>query len=470
MAYDDITIGSWVELGAKSFLLLKEDRFLGPKFCAFNEDMRLKGPDNEEILLYEHDPCCLRFRIPRGMWLETFGDNLSFSDERTEGANRYSFQSSFVPLEGQQSAVDSVLAQLRNGLSSGGILVARCGQGKTVLAVELALRLGVPTCVLVHKEFLMRQWEEAIGMLSSASVGRCQRDRCDSGADHPFVVATIQSLVSSKREYPESFYRSFGLLICDEVHRYGSELWKTAIGLFPAKYRLGLTARAERLDGYWPLIEAHMGPILYDMPPIGLVPQVYMIKTDTDIPEYIYDRPWLSAEARRGKLITSLSNHDGRNAIVVQSILRAFSGGRKTLVLSERRKHLDDLCRMALSSSAYQLAGIPVGEEGPLKVDDVGFYVGGTTQEKLDIAAKKDVIFGTYQMAKEGLNIVDLDTLIMATPQYSIQQSVGRILRPYDKARPFVIDFVDKNIDPLRGQAYGRRKQYVELQYEIIEL
>jgi superfamily II DNA or RNA helicase len=70
-------------------------------------------------------------------------------------------------------------------------------------------------------------------------------------------------------------------------------------------------------------------------------------------------------------------------------------------------------------------------------------------------------------MSKEGLNIPDLDTLIMATPQSSVQQTVGRILLSYEgKGQPVVLDFVDMNA-PLIGSGMHRRSQYKKLGYHI---
>ena len=64
-------------------------------------------------------------------------------------------------------------------------------------------------------------------------------------------------------------------------------------------------------------------------------------------------------------------------------------------------------------------------------------YIGGMKQEKLDIAEKADIIFSTYSMSSEALDISSLNTIILSTSRKNVEQSVGRILRnqkpPYDK-------------------------------------
>ena len=50
-------------------------------------------------------------------------------------------------------------------------------------------------------------------------------------------------------------------------------------------------------------------------------------------------------------------------------------------------------------------------------------------EEQLNEAANMKVIFGTYPMASEGLDIPSLNTLLLVTPKSNVVQSVGRILR-----------------------------------------
>ena len=59
-----------------------------------------------------------------------------------------------------------------------------------------------------------------------------------------------------------------------------------------------------------------------------------------------------------------------------------------------------------------------------------------------------DCIFATYQLAKEGLDVPNLNYVILATPEHdktTVIQSVGRVGRKADgKEYGTVIDFVDE--------------------------
>lgn len=70
----------------------------------------------------------------------------------------------------------------------------------------------------------------------------------------------------------------------------------------------------------------------------------------------------------------------------------------------------------------------------------------------------------TYQMAAEGLDIPDLDTLYLATPKSDIEQSVGRILRKVDgKKRPIVVEFLDER-DTFSMRRWRNREKYYKEQ------
>jgi superfamily II DNA or RNA helicase len=72
-------------------------------------------------------------------------------------------------------------------------------------------------------------------------------------------------------------------------------------------------------------------------------------------------------------------------------------------------------------------------------------------------------------MAEEGLDIEDLNAVILATPKSDIQQSIGRILRKqaddYEEY-PLIIDFADK-LQTFTSQKTKRKKYYKGKHYQI---
>ena len=61
-----------------------------------------------------------------------------------------------------------------------------------------------------------------------------------------------------------------------------------------------------------------------------------------------------------------------------------------------------------------------------------------------------EIIVATYALAKEGLDIPDLDAVHLATPQKdesTVRQSVGRVERNVPgKRKPLALDYVDVSI------------------------
>jgi superfamily II DNA or RNA helicase len=363
--------------------------------------------------------------------------------------------SRFEPREGQERVVLSTDDYLCR--HNGGILVADCGTGKTYMGAELAFLFGVSTCVLVHAEFLAEQWEEAFAAIApQLSMGRTQRDRCDTGFTHDIVVAVTQSIVNSKREYPEEFYNSFGFLIGDEMHRYGAETWQKAITKFSAKYRLGLTATPDRADGCWPILEHHVGGIAAELHKEVPV-EIHIRKTYITVPKESYAPAWLTeATHQRAKLLSILAEHEPRNEYIAKDILPAIKANRRIFIVSERLVQLEWMFKR------FKAYGI--------SEEDMGFYIGGKKLEQLERASKRQIILATYNMASEGLNIPELDCCFLITPRVKIQQIIGRIIRDLaGKKTPKVVDYADINIPLLKGYMFGRINQYKKLGYEVMD-
>jgi RNA polymerase primary sigma factor len=128
-----------------------------------------------------------------------------------------------------------------------GVVEAVTGTGKTavgiVAAADAAAR-GLRTLVLAPGLELLDQWHRKLkDQLPRLAIGRFGDSAQDSLANHDIVVSTVQS-ACKWRMLPQGLR---GLLVADEVHRYGAE--KFALALKDSfEERLGLTATYERND------------------------------------------------------------------------------------------------------------------------------------------------------------------------------------------------------------------------------
>lgn len=338
-----------------------------------------------------------------------------------------------------------------------GIVQAGCGSGKTILSLAAAAKVGVTTLVFVHKEFLLNQWVDRIREFLGEKAGIVRGDTWD-WKGRKIVVAMLQTLYSRRNEIPEEFLRYFGLTISDEVHRVAASTWSQVVTMFPSKRRWGLTATIKRSDGLENVFLYHIGPVVYKIEGQRMQPKVYFYLLDFEYDE----KKWImkrSGEINVSKMVTDLSNHWERTKKVLEMTMRAALKGRKVIVFSERVAHLE------LMNEKFNEVGKDYGVQS-------GLYIGKMSQEERDrVVETCDVLFATFQIAREGLDIPELDTAIFATPvsnDITVEQSVGRITREYEgKKEPVVIDFVDRKHDILRAMAAKRKKIYERLGYEI---
>lgn len=376
---------------------------------------------------------------------EGYGVDLRFDEEK---------QGSRPDLKKRQDKViTEYMAALggQSDLFKGGLLSAPCGTGKTVVSTKLFSLLGRTVLVIVHKEFLMTQWRDRIKDflgLADEDIGFVQQDKCEYQGKK-IVIAMIQSLIGD-RIYPKDFYRYFGVICIDEAHRVAAPEFNKAVTKFPAKYRIGVTATPRRSDGLQEVFEWQLGQVLAIMQGnCELNPQIFQVKFDMYLPEryYIWKNKTMLA-----RLINYIVAVKSRNVWLVDQFVKALAKGRKVMVLSDRRDHLDELASMFAARKT---------------ASTFGYYVGGMKPAERDESAKCDLILATYAMAKEGLDIPDIDTLFLSTPKTDVEQSVGRIVRAHpDKKPPMVIDIVD-TVPLCEDFGQKRLRQYKKLRYDI---
>ena len=334
---------------------------------------------------------------------------------------------------------------------NGGVLSIPCGWGKTVLGLKIISHFNVKTLIIVHKTFLVNQWKERISQfLPNARIGMIQQDNIDI-EDKDIVIGMLQSI--SMKNYDKKVFSSFGMVIIDEVHRISSKIFSRALHKTSTKYTLGLSATPEREDGLSKIFHWYLGDMLYQKTQEGnksVVIKCYNFKANHNKFRCVINN--FTKKPNSAKMISNLMEIDSRNNNILELIYLLLKDKRRQiLILSDRIDHLtllkDNLDKLHICTT--------------------GYYIGKMKENELNDSSTKNVIFGTYPMASEGLDIPSLNTLILATPRSNIVQSVGRILRrERTDLNPIVIDIID-NIPPFMGQGYKRKKFYKSMGYII---
>lgn len=342
----------------------------------------------------------------------------------------------------QIPAVNSYLNYCTDKEHACGLLELDCAAGKTVLSLNIISRLKLKTLIIVNKEFLLNQWIERITeFLPTARIGRIQGSVLDV-ENKDIVIGMLQSL--SMKEYPSSLFESFGFTILDEVHHISSEVFSNALFKIVTRYMVGLSATMERKDGTTDIFKLFLGDVVYKGKQTNehsvLVRSIEFKADDTVFNETELD---FRGNPQYSKMIVKLCDYKPRNDFIVRVICDLLEENPKNqiIILGHNRSIL------------YYLHD----ETQKRNVGTVGYYLGGMKQTILDESSKKQIIFASYAMAAEGLDIATLSTLIFVTPKTDIVQSVGRILRT-KHSNPIVVDIVDKH--QLFQNQWNKRKIY----------
>jgi superfamily II DNA or RNA helicase len=384
------------------------------------------------------------YNIPKFYGLKRFGK----PDENKEIIGSeidIKFNGDLRPI--QKEIIDKVVPHIKQ--HDGGVLVLPCAAGKTVLSLYLASLFKVKTLVIVHKTFLLNQWKERAEQFTNARIGIIQQNKIEiDGKD--IVIGMLQSIARDK--YDEDIFRDFGLVIFDEAHHAPSQYFSKALPLIASKLTIGLSATPKRTDRLEKILYWYFGEIMYKAE-VEENNKVLVNIINYDIEhEKFKEFLMYTGDVNRPKTINKITTIGRRNKFIIDCIEETLQeDGRRILILSDRIEHLQTLKNRL--------------DEREIASSD--FYIGGMKAKALEKAKLAQVIFASYGMASEGLDIPELNTLFMVTSRKEVEQAVGRVIRKVNPIiRPLIYDFTDQ-LPSFVNQGRHRRKLYKKMGFEI---
>jgi len=220
---------------------------------------------------------------------------------------------------------------------------------------------------------------------------------------------------------------------------------------------LGLSATPTRSDGLTKVLKWYIGDIFYSMKVQNNntvdVERLIIYSENEDYKRELID---FRGRVKISTMINNICYFLIRSYAIIKMIKDTInnSENRQILLLSDRKRQLEDIYNVITEKD----------------ICSVGYYVGGMKQKQLKESEEKQLLLGTYSMAKEGLDIKSLNCLILASPKSDIVQSVGRILRQkHENIRPKIIDIID-NFSIFKNQAIKRFKLYKKRKYNIKDI
>lgn len=141
-----------------------------------------------------------------------------------------------------------------------GVVEAVTGSGKTrigIAAANEAVAAGMRTVVLVPTRTLVEQWASSLReLLPGVPVATSMR----TPRPWRILVTTVQA--ACRRPILSS--GEHGLLVADECHRYGAEVFSQALGS-EYSWRLGLTATLAREDAGDQVLKDYFGSVCFEL-------------------------------------------------------------------------------------------------------------------------------------------------------------------------------------------------------------
>ena len=337
----------------------------------------------------------------------------------------------------QEKAVDEAIK------AKNGVIVMPCGAGKTQTALEIIARLGGRTLWLTHThELLMQSMRRAksIFNLPDSEYGTITEGKVDVRF---LTFATVQTMAKIDLS---TLKDAFDVVVVDECHKaIGSptkvmQFYKVLSGL-SCRYKFGLTATPYRSDHLEKSMFALLGDVICEISRDEVSDRTCPVHVKTFRTNYyptIENVLGTDGVLQYAKLVEDLTNDKERFDFVLNTIAKECAG--PTIVLANRVEYLQRLCE-------------EIEKKGKRCICISGAGTSKKAKKERDEALRKlecgelDMVFATYQLAKEGLDVPHLKYLVMATPEKdktTVIQSAGRVARKADgKEFGTVIDFQD---------------------------
>lgn len=427
-------------------------------------DFGFGGGEKKLVKFYEETET--HYLVPRQWGVFRYGTRFPMEKRFADGASaRVEFRGEFRP--GQEGFVTELCeGAIRDGM--GAIGKAKPGFGKTVCAAAVIATLGRATLVIVPKKILVGQWvnrmEKYLGV--TPGVVLLEKNLCE-WEGKPVVVALANSLAA--RDYGEEFYKYFGVVIADEVHRGASPTWWRAIKSFPARYRIGLTATPRRGDGMFRAIKWQVGDIVTEGVSKSLACEVDILTWPRSIPKRKFFWNKKPVMARFWKHVTRSEGF--AEWVCEKAIIPELLKGRQVLVLADLLELLERM---------HDYVNDQLDFPTKAKFTGTGYLVGSSTktkkgQKKLtpadETTAKKLAgLFGTWIFVSEGFDVETMSVLVMATGRSDVEQAVGRIQRlSSGKPTPIVKDIRFKAGWAIERYEEKRDRFYEEQGFKVFE-
>jgi DNA excision repair protein ERCC-3 len=220
---------------------------------------------------------------------------------------------SFEIRDYQRQATESFLGNLQGGTGYGTVVLP-CGGGKTIVGIDVMVKLGTHTLILAPNVSAVHQWKRELLDKTSLRADQIGEYSGQVKEIRPVTIATYQILVYRPDiDGPFPHFNlvtreSWGLIIYDEVHLLPAPIFRVTAEI-QAVRRLGLTATLVREDGRENEVFSLVGPKRFDVPwkdleNRGWISEAICKEIRVELPEEL-QLPYATADKRKKYRIAS---------------------------------------------------------------------------------------------------------------------------------------------------------------------
>jgi len=452
-----ITISNIISI-PKSCIIREIANFLTDRLNFFNteyavkEKMGLSNYKTEKYFKTIVDSDADVF-LPRGFLDQLFGyfeeNKIPFiiNDQRLK-LDPIKLEPTFTLHEYQQKSVDAFNDRDQ------GILVAPPGSGKTIMGLALIAKKSQPALILTHRKQIYTQWLDRIESFFSIpkrNIGQIAGAKKE--VKSPVTVAMIQSLARTKNI--SEFVSQFGTVLVDECHHVPAKMFRKVITQFNPQYLYGLTATPIRKHNDEKLIFIYLGDIIHEVSkdfvqaekPSDERAEIKVVVKETNLtfPHKVKSQDYQL-------LARTLTFDTNRNQLIAGDIAAEAKAGKKCLVLTERKEHIEILSEyLKQDFELIALSGDLTPKQRREKIAQIqsGHY---------------QIILATGQLIGEGVHFDHLDCLFLVYPfsfEGKLIQYIGRLL--HSRGIKKVYDYRDIHVEYLERMFKKRNKYYDKL-------
>lgn len=389
--------------------------------------------------------------------MASYDVEVQWDDQRTYRLSPVVAGASAIELRDYQEPMCAALIAGEQGIGE-----AATGAGKTAVTLEAIRRVGQEAIVIVEKSSLAKQWMDAAQSFLGIDVGYIGEGGMRLG---PITIALRPALWAKREElWQASLFDRFGVMVLDECHHLPkAETVIDIVQRFTARYRWGVSATPDRDPGYFPILQAIIGPVLWEttMADAGehlMIPTVSVLESSFEFPDYhptqrlqdVRTGVFFTLRNNYNEMMSALCSDSDRNQMIADRARQEADSGHHVLIVSKRKQHLRAIHSLIEPRDGlFMLIGGQKGEEA-LRI-----------RGQISSATNGTILLST--VAEEGLDVPKLDRVIPAYPSRNVEtmrQIVGRVMRRSPgKTDAVVIDIRDGHQDLLRSQFSGRAQQ-----------